>query len=121
VWWALVIAPSGMLYKHGPAALGFHEGAPDHDICSRITNIAASFWESSVAAQAQCDERIRARIESIAVFLTAAMYFAAMARSLWTLGTALPGLSARFFYYIMGNRGRLCYKEKYHDQNVDRR
>lgn len=118
-WWAFVLAPSGMLYRHGPGGLGFHEGASPPDICSSITNVGASFWQSSEDARQQCLQRIDARVESVAVFLTAAVYFAVAARCAWTAGREIPLVLARFFCVVCTKIGSLCTSRNRKTQRED--
>lgn len=76
LWGVFVAYPMRHLYIQGPAVLGFHEGAPVADICSRITNVASEFWDSgSDAVREQCERAIDARVHSIAVLMLVTGYF----------------------------------------------
>lgn len=61
-------APLRWLYLFGPSLLdwGFWEGKTSADICSRLTGVAAAFWERD-HNRGQCLELIEAKIRAFSI------------------------------------------------------
>jgi hypothetical protein len=77
------------LYMHGPSILGFYEGLPADEICSRLTNVNKEIWTMVPHA---CDALIAKKVYAIEIM---AMYIIA------------PCLAVKFLSFVLSHTKRL--------------
>lgn len=69
--------PLQTLYLKGPSYgnFGFWNGKSSSDICSQITNVPSSLWESSQLLQNECKDLIQKNFNSFYVTIISIFYF----------------------------------------------
>ena len=93
----LLLQPLRLLYLYGPSinGVGFWEGLPIADICSRLTHVDATFWLQQPDNLTQCTELIDRKIY-------------AMFTLIWVVGYVL--LLYKFGLWMCSFIAMCCYK-----------